>query len=161
MLTPAVIRNLHKVMAYKDEYEVARLLTQDTFGQRVAQAFTGPVRVSYMLQPPLARFFGMKKKKAFGPWFRPALSLLARLKFLRGSVLDPFGYAHVRREERALVSWYQDLVRAVMARGQAADPALALELLSLPETVRGYEEIKLKAAAQARARASELMTRLG
>lgn len=159
-LTATVIRNLHKVMAYKDEYEVARLLTQQTFAQRVAEAFTGQVRLHYMLQPPLARLLGMRRKKAFGPWFRPVLRGLAVLKFLRGTPFDPFGRAEVRQQERALVPWYENLLEAVLAKGPQVDAALALELLSLPESVRGYEEIKLKALGAARERAMALLARL-
>jgi indolepyruvate ferredoxin oxidoreductase len=113
-----------------------------------------------MLQPPLARLLGMRRKKAFGPWFRPVLRGLASLKFLRGTPFDPFGRAHVRQQERALVAWYEGLVEAVLGQGPQVDAALALELLSLPETVRGYEEIKLKALVAARERAMVLLARL-
>jgi indolepyruvate ferredoxin oxidoreductase len=159
-VTQAVIRNLHKVLAYKDEYEVARLLTQQTFAQRVAQSFDGRTRISYNLQPPLARVFGMKRKMRLGPWFRPALVALASLRFVRGTALDPFGYMTVRRAERALAEWYRQLVAQVLPQLTLANWEAAVELLSLPDEIRGYEDIKLKGIAEAKAKVPGLLARL-
>ena len=111
----AVITNLHKLMACKDEYEVARLLTQSGFEQRVMNAFRDPVRISFMLQPPLMRLFGLKKKFALGPWFKPFLSLLASFKSIRGTWLDQFGYAMMQRQTRELRQWYTRLVHDALA----------------------------------------------
>jgi indolepyruvate ferredoxin oxidoreductase len=141
---PAEIREtvamqLYRLMAYKDEYEVARLLSS------VEQ------RVSYNLHPPFLRALGRKRKIELGPWFRPALKLLASLKFLRGTPFDLFGYARHRREERAAVEWYRSLLLA-----HSRHPA-ARELAKLPESIRGYDEIKSRSIAQARKRAEELL----
>ena len=107
-LTQAVARNLHKLMAYKDEYEVARLLTQNTFRERALAGFAPGAKLYFNLQPPLLRVFGMKKKIALGAWFAPVLKVLATLRILRGTPLDIFGYAPTRREERRLIVWYTD-----------------------------------------------------
>jgi indolepyruvate ferredoxin oxidoreductase len=159
-VTQAVIRNLHKVLAYKDEYEVARLLTQQTFAQRVAQSFDGRARISYNLQPPLARLFGMQRKMRLGPWFRPALLALAKLRFVRGTAFDPFGYLAVRRAERALAEWYRQLVAEVLPQLTLANWEAAVELLTLPEEIRGYEDIKLKSIGEAKAKVPGLLARL-
>ncbi|RYY72985.1 MAG: hypothetical protein EOO24_46740, partial [Comamonadaceae bacterium] len=159
-VTQAVLRNLHKVLAYKDEYEVARLLTQDTFARRVADSFEGSTRISYNLQPPLARSFGMKRKVRLGPWFRPALVALAKLRFVRGTAFDPFGYMPVRRAERALAQWYEQLVAQVLPQLTLANWEAVVELLSLPEQVRGYEQIKLDTMARAKARVPALLAKL-
>ena len=89
-LTQAVARNLHKLMAYKDEYEVARLLTQNTFRERALAGFAPGAKLYFNLQPPLLRAFGMKKKIALGAWFAPVLKVLATLRILRGTPLDIF-----------------------------------------------------------------------
>lgn len=141
---PAEIREivamqLYRLMAYKDEYEVARLLSN----------VEG--RVSYNLHPPFLRALGRTRKIEFGPWFRPALKLLASLKFLRGTPFDAFGYARHRREERTAIAWYRDLMLA-----NARHPA-AVELAALPESIRGYDEIKSRSIAAARRRAEELL----
>ncbi|MBC5781475.1 indolepyruvate ferredoxin oxidoreductase family protein [Ramlibacter sp. USB13] len=159
-VTQAVVRNLHKVLAYKDEYEVARLLTQQTFDARVAESFEGSTRISYNLQPPLARVFGMKRKMRLGPWFRPALVALAKLRFVRGTAFDPFGYMHVRRAERAWADWYRQLVADVLPRLTLANWEAVAELLALPDQVRGYEDIKLRAIDEAKAKAPALLAKL-
>jgi indolepyruvate ferredoxin oxidoreductase len=159
-LSEAVARYLFKLMAYKDEYEVARLLTQDTFAQRVAASFDGQVRLRYNLQPPLARTLGLRGKVALGPWFTPVLRGLAKLRFVRGTPLDLFGHLPVRREEKALIGWYRDLVEQVLQQLSLANWETAVELLSLPDGIRGYEDLKTRAIAEARARAGELLTQL-
>lgn len=152
-LTTAVARNLHKVMAYKDEYEVARLLTQSTFTDRIREMFTGTVRISFQLQPPFLRWFGLNRKVCFGPWIVPALKALARLKFLRGTVLDPFGRMEQRRQERQLVEWYVDLINDGVRHLTAANREVVLDLFSLPDNIRGYDGIKEQAVRVALDRA--------
>ncbi|WP_157787607.1 indolepyruvate ferredoxin oxidoreductase family protein [Pusillimonas noertemannii] len=158
--TGAAIDGLHKMMAYKDEYEVARLLTRSTFEQRVAEQFAGPVRIHYHLQPPLARKFGLKGKMRVGPWLRPVLKTLSRFKFLRGTALDPFGRVAARREERALLAWYEKLMDDALPLLKAGNARKVAELLRLPETIRGYEAVKSANASEAQVRAIQLLDEL-
>ncbi len=159
-LTHAVIRYLYKLMAYKDEYEVARLHLKPAFHAEARGLFAAPTRLVWNLHPPVLRAFGLERKLALGPWFAPALRLLRALKGLRGTALDPFGYAAVRREERRLVAWYTDLLDTALARLDAGSHATAVELAQLPDAIRGYEAIKLESARAARARAETLVARL-
>ena len=156
-LTETVARNLHKLMAYKDEYEVARLLTQRTFQERVKEMFTGPVRMKFNLQPPLVRGFGVKRKVAFGAWSRPLLVLLAKCKVIRGTIADPFGYLAVRREERELLHWYESLLDQALALYQAEDHEQAIALCGLPDGIRGYEHVKTKNIMEAKDKAKQLL----
>ncbi len=153
-LAEAVARGLFKLMAYKDEYEVARLHLSPQLHASLEAEYPG-AELRIMLHPPLLRALGMKRKIAFGRWFLPALRLLRRGRVLRGTPLDPFGYAKVRRVERALVDEYRELLRRGFAAGLAPERLLALA--ELPELVRGYEEIKLEGVAAFRARAQELL----
>ncbi|HEV8308639.1 MAG TPA: indolepyruvate ferredoxin oxidoreductase family protein, partial [Methylomirabilota bacterium] len=111
-ITHAVIRSLYKLMAYKDEYEVARLHLKPGFQAQARRLFVAPRRLVYHFHPPLLRALGLRRKLAFGPWFTPALRLLRGVRRLRGTAWDVFGYAGVRREERRLVPWYRSLVEA-------------------------------------------------
>ena len=142
-LGDAVARHLFKLMAYKDEYEVARLLTQPEFERQARDMWQAPVSLSYNLHPPMLRALGLKKKFKLGPWFRSPLRLLARMKFLRGTPFDPFGYAVVRREERALIVWYRTLVQELLDTVIPDNMDLAIEIAALPDQIRGYEGIKL------------------
>lgn len=152
----AVAGNLHRLMAYKDEYEVARLLSDPAFLRRVGEAFSGPVRISYNLQPPLLRGLGLRGKVRAGPWTRPLLASLARLRFLRGTWLDPFRFQAMRRRERALVSWYTGMVDDCLQHLRPGTLELVVELLSVPELIRGYEHVKEAAIDRAMQRADEL-----
>ena len=160
-LAEAVARNLYKLMAYKDEYEVARLQLLAAEKVRVANEVGEDVKVSYNLHPPTLRALGMKKKLRLGPWFTPAMSALARGKRLRGTVLDPFGRAEVRRTERALVDEYRSLVDAAVARLGAVDHDELVALAALPDMVRGYEDIKLANVARYRSEVAARRSRLG
>ena len=142
-LTRAVIENLHKLMAYKDEYEVARLHIQRTFRQRVKSMFDGPVKLYFHLQPPLLRHFGMSRKVRIGEWFVVPLSILHHCRFLRSTPFDPFGYAKVRRVERHLVGWYIEALERLCSQLRSDNAAAAVLIARLPEEIRGYEEIKL------------------
>ncbi len=159
-LTEAVARHLYKLMAYKDEYEVARLLTDPASVERVRETFEAPGKTIFHLHPPLLRSMGLKRKLALGPWFRPVLRLLAAMKFLRGTPLDLFGWAGVRREERALIAWYQDTLRLLLPGLNAANLAIAAEIARLPDQIRGYEHIKLRSAESVRRQAEEKLTAL-
>ena len=152
-LTLLVIRGLHKLMANKDEYEVARLLTDSVFEERVKAMFPGFESLSFNLQPPIARHIGITRKIALGGWFKMPLRILARMKFLRRTVFDPFGRNAVRQEERALVDWYLDIVD-LCTKNLSFDHLQTIEaILALPDSIRGYEHIKIETAAAARARA--------
>ena len=156
-VTHAVIRNLYKLMAYKDEYEVARLHLKPAFDVGTHGLFAAPRRLSWHLHPPLLRALGLKRKLRLGPWFRHALRALRALRRLRGTAFDPFGYAAVRREERRLVPWYRDLVAAALLG--ADSHAAVVELARLPEAIRGYEDIKLRSIIAARERAAQLLVK--
>jgi indolepyruvate ferredoxin oxidoreductase len=151
-VTHAVIRNLYKLMAYKDEYEVARLHLKPAFHAGTRALFAAPRRVTWHLHPPLLRALGLKRKLRLGPWFRHALRALRAFRRLRGTPYDPFGYAAIRREERRLVPWYRDVVMEGLAAGADAH-ATALELARLPDGIRGYEDIKLRSIAKVRGQA--------
>ena len=156
-LSRDVIRNLHKLMAYKDEYEVARLLIQNTFAERVRAAFDPSAKLYYNLQPPFLRSFGLKGKISLGVWFTPALRALSAAHVVRGTVVDLFGYAPVRRLERELVVWYENLLRdSLPMLTYATEPAIR-QIINLPDDIRGYEDLKLQSAAKARQLAADLL----
>ena len=154
-LTRAVAWNLHKLMAYKDEYEVARLLTAPAFEERALGQFEKPLRLMYHLHPPILRSLGFRRKLRFGPWMRPLLRALARGKRLRGTPLDPFGWLAARREERALIAWYRETVDALLADLDAAKLDWAVEIAEAPREIRGYEGIKRMSAERTRAWVAE------
>ncbi|RBP34118.1 indolepyruvate ferredoxin oxidoreductase [Eoetvoesiella caeni] len=160
-VTDAVARNLHKLMAYKDEYEVARLLLMSTFSKRVQEMFTGSVRMVFNLQPPFLRWFGLNGKVGMGPWIRPLLKILSAMKFVRGTAFDPFGYLQVRRQEQELIRWYNGLIQTAMGRLTLGNQSIVLELLSLPEQIRGYESVKAKAIKETKEKAADLVVQLG
>jgi indolepyruvate ferredoxin oxidoreductase len=144
-LTEAVARYLFKLMAYKDEYEVARLHSDKTFLDRIAQQFEGEYRLHYHLAPPLLakrNERGELVKQPFGPWMLKAFGLLARLKGLRGTPFDPFGRTEERKMERALIGRYKDTVEELLAGLNAGNLALAVEIARLPEQIRGYGHVK-------------------
>jgi indolepyruvate ferredoxin oxidoreductase len=139
----AVARGLHKFTAYKDEYEVARLLVDPAFLADVQAQVPGGENLTYRLHPPVLRAMGRAKKVGFGPKSHVALKLLAKGKVLRGTKLDPFGYAHVRKVERELLSHYTDVVLGLAAALTVDNYAAAVEVAALPDIVRGYEDVKL------------------
>jgi indolepyruvate ferredoxin oxidoreductase len=141
-LRETVARYLYKLMAYKDEYEVARLLVDPGREQQILGMWEKPESLSYHLHPPLLRAFGLKKKLTLGPWFKPVLQLLAALRVVRGTPFDVFGYLKHRREERALIGWYRELIGEVARHLTSGNQALAIEIASLPDQIRGYEQIK-------------------
>ncbi|MFN3340769.1 MAG: DUF6537 domain-containing protein, partial [Dietzia sp.] len=150
-LTLAVATNLFKLMAYKDEYEVARLAVDPAFAAQLTEEWGEGAVPNLRLHPPALRAMGMKRKISIGPRAMPAMKALARMKRLRGTPLDVFGYAHVRRVERELLAGYRDLVHRLTAELQRSGPvgkdptwrAPAVALAELPDMVRGYEHVKL------------------
>ncbi|WP_179723816.1 indolepyruvate ferredoxin oxidoreductase family protein [Saccharopolyspora hordei] len=149
----AVARNLHKLMAYKDEYEVARLSLDERLQAELEAQFGEGSRFAFQLHPPVLRALGMKRKISLGPWFRHVFRLLRAMRKLRGTRLDPFGRARVRRVERELVQQYREVVEQAL---ESDHPALR-ELAELPDMVRGYEDVKLATVEAYRAKQQELL----
>ena len=151
----AAARSLFKLMAYKDEYEVARLHTETGFSARIADEFEGDYRIVHHLAPPFlasdtdAR--GRPLKREFGPWVRLPFRMLARMKSLRGTAFDPFGYTAERRMERALIGWYEAHVEKALAKLDAGNAETLAETLALPMQIRGYGPVKEEAAKRIRA----------
>ena len=157
-LEEPVARYLYKLMAYKDEYEVARLLTKRGFADHVAGIWEQVESIGYNLHPPILRSLGWKRKLKLGQWFGGPLRLLAKAKVLRGTPLDVFGYAAVRREERELISWYRELIEQCLLRLTPENLPIAVEIASLPDQIRGYEKIKSANVARVKAIAAEKLT---
>ncbi|MCC6889845.1 MAG: indolepyruvate ferredoxin oxidoreductase family protein [Hyphomicrobiales bacterium] len=153
-LTEAVARNLFKLMAYKDEYEVARLYSNGAF-QRQAQAeFDGRLRFTFHLAPPLLarrnRATGEPRKIAFGPWMMRVFGLLARFKGLRGTAFDPFGHSAERRVERRLIADYEAILEEVIANLTPHNHHLAVGLAAIPDKIRGFGDVKQRSLAAAK-----------
>jgi len=163
-LAEAVARYYFKLLAYKDEYEVARLHADTGFRQSIAARFEGPYRLNYYLAPPLlARrdpITGVPRKYRFGPWVSSAFAMLARLKFLRATPFDPFGYTLERRTERALIAEYEASVDDALSLLDARNHAAAIELASLPEHIRGYGHVKEASVQATRRQRESLLARL-
>ncbi|SNT60465.1 indolepyruvate ferredoxin oxidoreductase [Asanoa hainanensis] len=158
-LSRAVARQLHKLMAYKDEYEVARLNLDPALDEAVAAEFGPGARYAYKLHPPVFRALGMRRKLTLGRWFRPAFVALRALRPVRGTPLDVFGYARVRRLERALLAEYEAVVADLVAGLTPGRHALAVEIAELPDQIRGYEDVKVANAARYRAELATLRGR--
>ena len=159
-LTEAVARYYYKLLAYKDEYEVARLYTDGDFRAELEKRFKGG-RLKFHLAPPLLAsrdpVTGHLRKKVYGPWMMSAFQLLAGFKFLRGTVFDPFGYSDERKRERALIREYEETIRDVLAGLNPDNHALAVEIASIPQMIRGFGHVKDRHLAPARKRWSELL----
>ena len=162
-LAETVARNYFRLLAYKDEYEVARLFTDGRFAAQIASQFDGDFKLNFHLAPPLGARrdpeTGELQKRAFGPWMMPAFRLLARLKRLRGTRFDPFGRTAERRTERALIGEYEAIVERLLARLAPDNHALALETAGLPATMRGFGHVKDRNIRTARDRAAQLLAR--
>ncbi|PYM07445.1 MAG: hypothetical protein DMD82_05385 [Candidatus Rokuibacteriota bacterium] len=142
-VSDAVARYLFKLMAYKDEYEVARLHLKGGLAASLAAQHPGGVKIRYNLHPPILRALGFKRKIRFGRWFDVAFRLLTRMKGLRGTAFDPFGGAHVRRVERGLIGEYRALVEKALVGLAPETYDVAVKLVELPDLIRGYEDVKL------------------
>ena len=163
-LSKAVARYYFKLLAYKDEYEVARLYSDATFRKQLEAQFEGDYRLQFHLAPswlskPDAAT-GEPRKRSFGPWMLKAFGVLARFKFLRGSVLDPFGHSAERRLERELIEEYEANVAYLLAELNAGNYRTAVALAEIPEQNRGYGHVKEAALAKAREQATQLKARL-
>ena len=145
-LTQAVARYLFKLMAYKDEYEVARLYTDGRFKEALGKAFKGDAKLTFHLAPPLlARrdpVTGHLRKRRFGPWIFTAFKVLAALKALRGTPLDVFGRTAERKRERRLIAEYRETVDDLVASLTPDNHGLAVDIASLPEHIRGFGHVK-------------------
>ena len=159
-----VARYAFKVMAYKDEYEVARLHADPAFARRLRETFAGDYRIAYHLAPPLlARRdpnTGLPIKSAYGPWMGVAFTLLARLKGLRKTRLDPFGWSAERRAERNLRDQYLADIARLSESLTAASHATAIQIAEIPEQIRGYGHVKSKAMAAAADERARLLATL-
>jgi len=162
-LTDAVARSLFKLMAYKDEYEVARLHMETGFLDRLQQEFEGDFTVKYHLAPPLlasgldAR--GRPKKRTFGPWIQTPMRVLAKMKIVRGTVFDIFGYTAERRNERALIGWYEAQVERIL---ESLDGRRLTDLVAIakaPMDIRGYGPVKEAAIHKVQAEVERLWSR--
>jgi indolepyruvate ferredoxin oxidoreductase len=159
-LSEAVARYLFKLMAYKDEYEVARLHTDPAFTARIADMFEGDYKIVHHLAPPLTAKRNEKGelvKQPFGPWMRSAFGVLAKLKGLRGGALDIFGRSEERRTERALISEYEACIDELLKTLNAGNLALAAEIARIPEEIRGYGHVKERHLQAARSKWERLM----
>ena len=151
-------------MAYKDEYEVARLFTASNFRQKLNDQFAGPYRIKFHLAPPLlARTDpagGRPEKITFGPWMLSAFRVLAKFRWLRGTPFDPFGRLADRRTERQLIKDYEAMVAIVGDKLSAENHDVAVELAQLPKTIRGYGPIKSSSIDAANKTRTDLLNQL-
>jgi indolepyruvate ferredoxin oxidoreductase len=161
-LTEAVARYLFKLMAYKDEYEVARLYTDGAFLKQVETEFDGDnLRFEFHLAPPLLarrdKTTGLPRKMSFGPWMLPAFRLLAKFKGLRGTPLDPFGRSLERRTERKLIGDYEAMLDEVLAGLTPDNHPIAVALAAIPEKIRGFGHVKQQHLTAAKADEAALL----
>jgi indolepyruvate ferredoxin oxidoreductase len=159
----AVAVNYSRLLAYKDEYEVARLYLAPEFRAQLTEHFDGDYKLGFNLAPPFLPGTdpnGRPLKREFGPWMMAGFRVLASLKGLRATPFDIFGRTHDRREERQLISDYEGLAERVLSKLNKASAKTALDLLSLPEEIRGFGPIKAEAIARSRAKQAELLAKL-
>jgi indolepyruvate ferredoxin oxidoreductase len=161
-LADAVARYLFKLMAYKDEYEVARLYADDAFLKQVNNELGGDnLRFHVHLAPPLLarkdQATGEPKKMTFGPWIFPLFRLLAKFKFLRGTAFDPFGHSLERKTERALVQDYERMLEEILSKLDADNHAIAVGLAAIPEKIRGFGHVKMRHLKAAKADEAALL----
>jgi indolepyruvate ferredoxin oxidoreductase len=163
-LTEAVARYFYKLMAYKDEYEVARLYTTGAFAEKVANMFEGDYKLKFHLAPPMfskTDAEGHLVKKEFGPWMMKAFGVLARFKGLRGTAFDVFGYTAERKMERALIKEYQATVGGLLSKLTADNLSQAVAIASIPEDIRGYGHVKERHLVAAKAKEATLLAGFG
>ena len=163
-LTVAAAKSLHKLMAYKDEYEVARLFTDGRFDEAVREQFEGDYSVRFHLAPPVLarrdRANGEPRKIVFGSWIRHVFRLLVRMKKLRGTRWDIFGYTKERRQERRMIGEYEHLLNVIIGHLRADNIADAVELAETPLHVRGFGHVKLASHRGAKAAEKALLRKL-
>ncbi|MGF1626518.1 MAG: indolepyruvate ferredoxin oxidoreductase family protein [Alphaproteobacteria bacterium] len=160
----AVARYYFKLLAYKDEYEVGRLHSDRTFLARIQEQFEGDYKLKYHLAPPLLAktdpVTGHPRKKTYGPWMLRAFRLLARLRRLRGTPFDVFGYSEERRTERRLIAEYEAVVAELIDRLSHDSHPLVVEIARLPEQIRGYGHVKERHRLAAKAKEADLLATL-
>ena len=161
-LADAVARYLFKLMAYKDEYEVARLYADPSFERQVRNDIGGEhLRYQVHLAPPLLarrdKITGVPRKMTFGPWIFPVFRMLAKFKFLRGTVFDPFGHTTERKIERSLVREYEALLEEIFVKLTPENHHLAVGLAAIPDKIRGFGHVKLRHLKTAKADESALL----
>ncbi len=160
-LTETVARYYYKLMAYKDEYEVARLYTDGQFLSQVKNTFDGDFKINFNLAPPLLAkrdsVTGHLKKMEFGPWILPVFGLLAKLKGLRGTPLDVFGYTAERKMERQLIKDYKKTVSELLPNLSARNYDTACDIAAIPEYIRGYGHVKEEHLKKAKAAEAQLL----
>jgi indolepyruvate ferredoxin oxidoreductase len=163
VLTDTVARALFKLMAYKDEYEVARLYTETDFLKRVADRFEGPYELHFHLAPPLLADRdpenGHLRKRIYGPWMISVFRILAKLRRLRGTPFDIFGRSEERRTEHRLIGEYEAVLEEIISRLSAANHPTAVELAALPLEIRGFGHVKQANLNRAKAKETALLTR--
>ncbi len=146
-MTEAVARYYFKLLAYKDEYEIARLYAKTDFLDSIRSQFEGQTKIKFNLSPPTltrAKSRDSTRTREFGPWILSGFDILARMKFLRGTPFDPFGYSEERREERQLIVRYERLVKTITSGLSPDSSEIALRALRLPERIRGYGHVKVR-----------------
>ena len=162
-LAEAVARGYFKLLAYKDEYEVARLHAAPEFRRRIEATFEGDYTLEFHLAPPLfARrdpATGEPRKARYGPWMMRVFAVLARFKGLRGTMLDPFGYTQERRRERGLIERYEQVASSLIDDLDHTNHAVAVEIVSLPDRIRGFGHVKARSIEEAERREAELLGR--
>ena len=160
-LAEAVARSLHKLMAYKDEYEVARLYSDGEFLKKLSSQFEGDYTLTFHLAPPLFAErdpqTGNLVKKEYGGWMLHAFRFLAGLKRLRGTKLDVFGRSEERKMERRLIDDYMKTIEDVLATLDGNNHAMAVQIASVPESMRGFGHVKEKNVKAAKAREASLL----
>ena len=159
-LAEAVARYYFKLLAYKDEYEVARLYADPAFMEKVKGQFDGDYKLHFHLAPPLLSKRNEKGeliKREYGAWMLPAFKVLAKLRFLRGTALDIFGYTEERRTERQLIQDYERIVDELLAKLTPDNHALAVQIASIPEEIRGYGHVKARHLEAAKAKEAKLL----
>ena len=160
-LSAAVARYYFKLMAYKDEYEVARLYADSDFVKRVAAQFEGDYKFTFHLAPPimsdLDAVTGEARKKVFGPWMMSAFGVLAKFKGLRGTAFDVFGYSEERKMERRLIADYEKMIGELLGSLSIGNYDLAVDIASIPEHIRGFGHVKHQHLAEAKKREAELL----
>ena len=162
-VTRTVARCYHKLLAYKDEYEVARMLSAGSFRAQLEAEFSGDLHLQYHLAPPfLAKtdaVSGLPVKRTFGPWFGWVLLLTAKFKFLRGTPFDPFGWTQDRRLERKMITQYEEIVQEVVSGLNRKNREIVEQIVSYPQSIRGYGHIKKQSYDEAMTDLDELLER--
>ena len=160
-LSAAVARYYFKLLAYKDEYEVARLYADGDFVKRVAEKFEGDYKLTFHLAPPIMSDIdavtGEARKKVFGPWMMTAFGLIAKFKGLRGTAFDLFGYSEERKMERQLIEDYEKILTEILGNLSAQNYDIATDIASIPEHIRGFGHVKLQHVVDAKQREADLI----